>query len=873
MIQVKPTERVTSRLGFTILEVLIALTAALLLMLGLARTYKLLGDKITERQSELDLSSRLRDVAIRLRDELRRTTSSMTPPARVSAGEGYLVYHEGPFTDSTSLLGSVPFPTPRDVTYLSDSRYGDIDDFLAFTSRAREGAPYLGFIPRGVLDAVRFANGQLTTNEIDNYNNVPNYATQLVPFYSDVAEIAYWLSPQWDRTPDPSVNADPNTGLSYPIGTLQYDTFGPAGMDYSLYPMFRDADGDLLPDNLELHRRVLLVRPDLNMTLNEMEAINGVSFTGVTEGTENTPMIPFLQGNGAGGVLLSPISNLNGTNTPVFGVNAVRAPGAWRNATDAAAQTTASPHWLTGLARLQQVMDLSVSRVIDTWSTPSTAIAGGSSFGMPTALVRCNSLAQLSSPENRFAHVRIPQELLTGPTSAPVGSSMAQIALCPPHPYLIARQVSPPALDPSDPLVTGTHPTTFPAQADHRATLPPPGFSPFTTTYGRFTMTTFLRPEFNLADRISDVGASTASTPPFIGAAQINRAGSDVIATDVVGFDIQVFDPDAPKFIWYGPDSVPGSPGDDDAIGGLSTVTDVNGTEDDTSDDAIGEMGWPGSDDELVTVNDPRIDEALVNNGNRTATDWNVTTGMPDLVESRFRVTDRGDFVDVGYPHLAGGPMRGIVQFDESGALIPAANASEFDSSFSGYTDNTTALLQTTPTIITAQSTFQPSWENSGRFVMSATTGSNTVSSFFQPVYDTWTDAYGLDAFDQEGLGFGFISASSFAVEVGGDTAAAFRESRFRQNQAPSASTPFNPFVSSRQVIVRRWSSAAGQLANEGTFEGQTAGLEQLTQPNSENPIRIEAPIPEPLQAIKITIRVNDLPAATIRQQTVIQEF
>ena len=292
---------------------------------------------------------------------------------------------------------------------MSDSRYGDIDDFLAFTTRAREGAPFLGFIPRGVLDARRFANGQIspstTPAEILAYNDPtrPNYGSELVPFYSDVAEIAYWLSPQWDRTPDPSVNADPNTGRSYPIGTLQYDTAGPATGPYSLYPLYRDADGDLLPDRLDLHRRVLLVRPDLNMTLNEMRAVNGsATFPTITvSGTENVPLIPFLESDGAGGVRVAPITDIAGNNEPVFGANTIRAPGLWQDFTDAASLETAAPHWLTGLARLQQVMDLSVSRVTDNWTTPATTIAGNS-YGMPTSLVRANSLTQLTFPENRF---------------------------------------------------------------------------------------------------------------------------------------------------------------------------------------------------------------------------------------------------------------------------------------------------------------------------------------------------------------------------------------------------------------------------------------------------------------------------------------
>ncbi|MCA9138404.1 MAG: hypothetical protein KDB00_16650, partial [Planctomycetales bacterium] len=386
---------IRKRTGFTILEVLIALTAALLLMLGLARAYKLLGDKITERQSEMDLSLRLRDVAIRLRDELRRATCEMTPPAKVESAEGYLVYHEGPFTDSTTLLGSVPHPTPRTVTYFPDSRVGDIDDYLAFTTRAREGAPFLGFIPRGILDAKRFMEGQMTQAEVNLYDTSMNaqaaaYATDLVPFYSNVAEVAYWTSPEWVR------NAD---------GSLLYDQSVPdAGGNFTLHPVYLDRNEDLMPDRFNLHRRNLLVRPDLNLTPAEMAIRNGSGVPSPTPATWNVPTIPFLQ-PGNGNPTLLPVSDVNAANLAIFPQGtAIQAPGLWQNTGSAAAQLTASPHWMTGLARLQQVMDLSISRVTDNWSIPETSALTVGTYGMPTAILKANSLADLTRPENRFAH-------------------------------------------------------------------------------------------------------------------------------------------------------------------------------------------------------------------------------------------------------------------------------------------------------------------------------------------------------------------------------------------------------------------------------------------------------------------------------------
>ncbi len=829
--------------GFTILEVLIALTASLLLMLGLARAYKLLSNKITSRQSELDLSSRLRDVALRLRDELQRATCDMRPPAQQGAAEGYLVYHEGPFTDSTTILGSVANPTPLAEKYFPDSRFGDFDDFLAFTATAKEGAPFAGFIPRAILDAKRYANNQLSPAEITNYNNIAGYGSQLVPFYSGIAEIAYWVSPQWER------NAD---------GSLVYENQVPdSGGAFSLYPVYRDRNEDLLPDRLQLHRRVLLVRPDLNMTPSEMNAVNRLANASSTvpatpATTRNVPTIPFLVPNGSG-VEIVPVSDESGANVSLFPNNTfLSAPGVW-----SAGANNASPNWLTGIARLQQAMDLSISRVADRWSVPATTVAPAVSptYGMPTAILRANSLDALSKPENRFAHVRIPHSLISGTE----GSSMPQIALCPPHPYLTARYSTPPSLpDPNDPLMSaGSTPTTFPAQA-HHVVGSPPGDAPYLDTFGRFTMTTFLRPEFNLADRVSDVAAGGTSV------AFVNRGGSDVIAEDLVGFDIQIFDPNAPRFVWRGPNGVPGNVGNDDGltVGGVAAET-------------AEELGWPGSDDEFVSVNDPRIDEVLVNNGNRSLSNWNQT---PATV---FDVVDRGDFVDLGYTRLAGGPMRGLVQFDEAGNEIARpptpttvfSRYEDFASPYSGFEYNGSPSVRFGPGPTAYYSFFPKSWEQSGRFIISSAGGSNTVSSFYQPVYDTWTDGYGSDGMDQEGrfsaAQFGVVPTYQYAFAVAGATTGVpgFQESRVAQNNPGTVSNLQRP------VSVRRWSSFDGAVGNQGEFVDQNAGNEQIPENLSTTPIELSPPIRDPLRAIKISIRINDFAAETIRQQTVIQEF
>ena len=862
--------------AFTILEVLIALTASLLLLLGLARTYKLLGDKITERQSELELSSTLRDVAVRLRDELQNATCRMVPPAQENASEGYLVYHEGPFSASTTLLGSNSNPVPTTASYFRDSRFGDIDDYLAFTTQATSDRPFIGFIPQGILAAHRasrsssaafeqfeFTRGQQVLTAPGAYNH--SDATASVPFRSQFAEIAYWSAPRFVR--------DANSGvLAYDAGSGQ--------------PIYQDKNQDLLPDEIDLHRRVLLVRPDLNMTPIEMEAANlRLGFdTFPLPGSvtlQNTPTLPFLTRNSAGNLWIVPLSFLaagaqdNQEFTPSQAANApndttdrLNAPGDWWDVGDTANTSYVSPNWLAGVARMQQFMDLSISRVTDSWTASTVgrndAMTGNEHYGMPSNVIQANSMSLLSRPENRFGFVRIPEPLVSGLS----GSSMPQLALCPPHPYLMSRFSTPPTpptgVSVTDHVPGPPWPATFPSQAHHALATAPPGAGPFLNQFGRFTMTTFLRPEFALADRVSDFGGGLLGAMET--AAVVSRGGSDIVATDIVGFDVRAFDPSAPQYVWEGLDGVPGQPGDDDGNGSIPlNPTDPGG---------LLELGLVGSDDEATTVNSMRINEALVDNGSRTP-----TGGYDFTNPTLFGLVGRGSFVDLNYARLPGGPMRGLVQFDlGNGNQIAASTArlAEMDSPFSGLQ---LPLRQYPPLTGTVYVPAPQGWIDSGRFVLSRGTGSPIISSFYQPTYDTWTDGYSTDVFDQEGLVTAGVQ--SFTREpldglVPPNPAGGFLFQRVPQDNSNSPTVPTTTGVVGSSILelsYRRWTTVnPGIASNQGDFAGTTAGVVQ-TAATDTSPFNVAPPIDQPLRAIQISIRVNDFQAETIRQQTVIQEF
>jgi hypothetical protein len=318
---------------------------------------------------------------------------------------------------------------------------------------------------------------------------------------------------------------------------------------------------------------------------------------------------------------------------------------------------------------------------------------------------------------------------------------------------------------------------------------------------------------------LSDVSAGGTGT------VAVNRGGSEIVASDLLAFDLQIFDEAAPKYVWIGPDGTSGSAANDDGDGNSGFDAD--------------ELGLPNTDDELVNLSDLRSKEIL----------FDLDTVHPAATTS-FHLVDRGDFVDLNYTRSAGGSMRGLHDPAYTPSTPPGPRVREMVSVYSG-------VEVFPPTGTPTAFNFPNSWERSGRFVLSRGSGQNTVSSFYQPVFDTWTDSYGRDEFDQEGASLPTPTIPP-PPQFGAFTGTYDERA--------------NGGAQSRTVQYRQWSNQAG-VSTEGGFAGQDAGSSFGTIVTSSTPIPASAPIEEKLRALKITIRVFDQTAGQLRQQTLIEDF
>lgn len=123
--------------GFTLVEMLVAMTITLIMIFALAQVFTVVGNTIAEGRASMEMSGSLRSVASRLQRDLDGITCPVRPWAEAGAGHGYFEYFEGVGNDMN------PLPLSAVSSSVSNS-FGDIDDVLAFTARS-EGSPFKGF--------------------------------------------------------------------------------------------------------------------------------------------------------------------------------------------------------------------------------------------------------------------------------------------------------------------------------------------------------------------------------------------------------------------------------------------------------------------------------------------------------------------------------------------------------------------------------------------------------------------------------------------------------------------------------------------------------------------------------------------------------
>jgi hypothetical protein len=151
------------RTGFTLIEILVATTLALLLMMSVMQILGIVTTSISEARSTLEMTDRLRTVASQLQRDLDGVTVTMMPPRRPELGEGYFEYIEGPvgpvITTTSATSGNpsgyqplyvyaynaslMTSPTAAPTAAAVDSTIGDNDDILMFTTRSKD-RPFVG---------------------------------------------------------------------------------------------------------------------------------------------------------------------------------------------------------------------------------------------------------------------------------------------------------------------------------------------------------------------------------------------------------------------------------------------------------------------------------------------------------------------------------------------------------------------------------------------------------------------------------------------------------------------------------------------------------------------------------------------------------
>ena len=615
-----------SRGAFTLAEMLIAMAVTLLMMAALAKSFGLIGESVRDGRAKVELTAVARDVTLRINDELSRCTVPLTPPTTENSGAGYFLYYEGPLTDATSaLLGRRADPTVTDdPTNFLDTRYGDLDDYLAFTAVAADGHWFRGKVPRFVLDQ---KTAEMNGNAYDptNFPGAPNDPIMITSKY---AEIIYFASPE------------------YATSVSQAGTIYNYANDAEGNPIYVDAEGNGLPDRVQLHRRVLLIRPDLNLNN------PGGTRADLSLSADDIAL----------GSFLPPLPYDNNGNDPLV---EYLAPDTWDSDNSSGvipSIKTIAGHgisveqfanaWLIGMAPVHQQCDLSVRRVTDR-------------RGRPTNRIAANSLGDLTKPENRFAHVRMPGDRFV--SGGNTYTSMPLLALGRTPPILAANvPASPPPPPPVIPAAGGV-----------------------VVTPSR--MNGFLRPEFVL-------GQDYTHTDLLGDGWGLDRMGEDILATNVLGFDVKAFDPRVRSYITSGENGVFVAPG---------------------------EEGSTSSDDVLVTPRDLAFREALAGVGP-------VTSGQ------------RGGFVDLFYPFNAGGTVRGIgTRRSGVGGTGPTivnepVFRGQLDTPMSGLT-NAFQLPNT------ANAFYSRGLYKSGRMI----TAQNRNVILMQPAYDTYTDHYERDGFLQ----------------------------------------------------------------------------------------------------------------------------
>jgi type II secretory pathway pseudopilin PulG len=123
-----------TRAAFSLVELLVASTIALMVMGAVAQLFSLFSRTLSQSQATVDISGRMRNAAWQLRQDLAGVTVDVAPWTEPESDSGYFELLEGPNRDSSwAFTNGVP----------NSDLQADTDDTLLFTTRSA-GVPFVG---------------------------------------------------------------------------------------------------------------------------------------------------------------------------------------------------------------------------------------------------------------------------------------------------------------------------------------------------------------------------------------------------------------------------------------------------------------------------------------------------------------------------------------------------------------------------------------------------------------------------------------------------------------------------------------------------------------------------------------------------------
>ena len=219
------------RSGFTLVEMLVAMTLSLVLFLAVAEMFSQLGGIMDDGRALIEMSGELRGVTHTLQQDLDNRTVEVQPWIQPGTNQGYFEIVEGPDRDRDFVDPAVNLTIQPNAGDIGEqvTMGGDADDILAFTAYSKD-EPFVGLVKGRLQSVPAGSNGKY------KYYLDPTLGG-FTAITSQYAEIVYWT------------RCTTNDDRQFLLDSAGVDAFTDKKRDWD--------------ETVTLYRRVLLIRPDI----------------------------------------------------------------------------------------------------------------------------------------------------------------------------------------------------------------------------------------------------------------------------------------------------------------------------------------------------------------------------------------------------------------------------------------------------------------------------------------------------------------------------------------------------------------------------------------------------------------------------------